>query len=208
MERDCIISYGAAQFLKDRLFEQSDPYQTYACYECGLLAEHARPIDTKVVGMSIRAEKPFCRNCKRSDTVRLIKIPYACKLLIQELMACNLALRLRFEDKIPPYINYEEEEKEEERVEEERKKRIENAEKETIEKQADLLDKKRKRTNQINDNKENDKRKFPSSDYAIETDIKIIEKEINSYEDSFPKKKKEKKSKKSLFSQRMKEKKC
>lgn len=80
MERDCLIGYGASMLLMERLMTSSDEYEAYACSECGLLGY-----------------KGWCQNCETGKDVRQLKIPYACKLLFQELQAMNVVPRLRLE---------------------------------------------------------------------------------------------------------------
>ena len=38
MERDCMLSHGTVQFLKERLFDSSDKYQFHLCKKSGLIA--------------------------------------------------------------------------------------------------------------------------------------------------------------------------
>lgn len=85
MERDCIISHGSAAFLKERLMDVSDAHSCYVCDLCGIIA---------IAGRGILE----CRACANQTAISKIQIPYAFKLLIQELMAMNIAPRIRVEN--------------------------------------------------------------------------------------------------------------
>lgn len=89
MERDCIIAHGSAAFLKERLMDQSDAYRVHVCESCGLIA---------VAKLNKNPPSFECRLCRtQSPKVAQVAMPYACKLLFQELMAMMITPRLRLE---------------------------------------------------------------------------------------------------------------
>uniref|UniRef100_A0A0K2TQW0 DNA-directed RNA polymerase subunit beta n=1 Tax=Lepeophtheirus salmonis TaxID=72036 RepID=A0A0K2TQW0_LEPSM len=80
MERDCLIAYGASMLLVERLMISSDAFDVDVCNQCGLLGYSG-----------------WCHNCKSSGSVSSIRIPYACKLLFQELQSMNIVPRLKLD---------------------------------------------------------------------------------------------------------------
>jgi len=93
MERDCVISHGAPHFLRDRLMDNSDPCVATICGKesCGMLAQSAAE------NTFVRNKNSFCKNCNSGECVKDMSCPFAFKLLIQELMAMNIAARIEWE---------------------------------------------------------------------------------------------------------------
>ena len=83
MERDTTVAHGAARFTKERLYDVSDKYSVYSCKKCGLIASYND-------AMHIHR----CRTCDNRTDFAYVQIPYACKLLFQELITMNIAPRL------------------------------------------------------------------------------------------------------------------
>jgi DNA-directed RNA polymerase II subunit RPB2 len=81
MEKDMLISHGASALLKEKLFLLSDKYNVEICNKCGLICIK-------------NGNKYKCNVCEGTGEIINVEIPYACKLLFQELMAMNIAPRI------------------------------------------------------------------------------------------------------------------
>ena len=67
--------------LLERLMISSDAFNVDVCKKCGLLGYSG-----------------WCQYCRSSVNVSSIQIPYACKLLFQELQSMNIVPRLQLEN--------------------------------------------------------------------------------------------------------------
>ena len=83
MERDAMISHGASKFIRGRMYDASDKYQVHVCKKCGLIATFNDEMHVHI-----------CKTCDNRSDFAYVEIPYACKLLFQELITMNIAPRL------------------------------------------------------------------------------------------------------------------
>ena len=83
MERDCMISHGASRFTKERVYDVSDAFRANVCKECGSFAAYNKKHNIY-----------HCNMCENTTKFAEVHIPYACKLLFQELTTMNIMPRI------------------------------------------------------------------------------------------------------------------
>jgi DNA-directed RNA polymerase II subunit RPB2 len=89
MERDCVIAHGISEFTKERFMECSDLFRCYSCRECGSII-----ISNPKEGIW------NCKGCGNTTNFSAIEIPYAYKLLLQELETMNITSRIITKNKL------------------------------------------------------------------------------------------------------------
>ena len=82
MERDCMISHGASNFLQERFMKVSDKFTCYICNKCNMTC----------VNIPYNSDY-HCKSCNNYLNFTKINIPYSCKLLFQELQSMSIVPR-------------------------------------------------------------------------------------------------------------------
>jgi DNA-directed RNA polymerase II subunit RPB2 len=77
MEKDCMLVHGATQFLNERMFLYSDPFQVDVCIDCGMMSSTSKK----------------CHVCN-SFNIKRCNIPYSIKNLLQELNGMGIKTKI------------------------------------------------------------------------------------------------------------------
>jgi len=114
MERDGVIAHGAAGFLQESMLYRGDEYFMAVCNNSGTIAIYNK---SQNIFLSPMADGPIKFNesidknlnienvSKFGRSFSILKIPYSLKLLIQELQAMNIQLRIITEANVEQLTN-------------------------------------------------------------------------------------------------------
>ena len=109
MERDGILGHGMAAFLKDSFLNRGDEYYVAVCNNTGSLAIYN---ESKNIFLSPQADGPinFTNNVDGTYNIKniskfgrsfsILKVPYSFKLLLQELQAMNVNMKIITDDNV------------------------------------------------------------------------------------------------------------
>ena len=93
MERDVMVAHGMSKFCRERMYNVSDKYAVHVCKKCGMIATYNNgdfgPMRAKP-DMAVH----YCHTCNNSTDFAYVEIPYAYKLMSQELQAINVVPRI------------------------------------------------------------------------------------------------------------------
>jgi len=96
MERDCVAAHGISEFTKERFMECSDLFRCWSCQDCGLIAV-----------VNPKEGIWNCKGCGNTTNFSAIEIPYAYKLLLQELETMCISSRIITQKKLLRYVKEE-----------------------------------------------------------------------------------------------------
>ena len=88
MERDSVLSHGVSKFMQESMTVRSDNYNIPVCQNCGTIAVYNPSVKNRIL---------YCKLCNNNTNIVQVNLPYAFKLLIQELEAMNIQLRINTE---------------------------------------------------------------------------------------------------------------
>ena len=98
MERDCLIGYGAANLILERLMLSSDQFVVYVCKICGFIGYEGHCMHCNGAPDNKQdADEPMAgkRSLRQDSNMCAIKMPYASKLMLQELQAMNIRTQIK-----------------------------------------------------------------------------------------------------------------
>ena len=114
MDRDCLIAHGLSGFIKESMMVRGDEYYMAICNKTGCIAIYN---EANNIFLSPMADGPvkFVGNLledlniinvsKYGRDFSIVGVPYAFKLLIQELQAMNVQMRIITEDNVDQLLS-------------------------------------------------------------------------------------------------------
>ena len=114
MERDGVIAHGMTTFLNESMIERGDKYFMAICNKTGCISVYN---ESKNIFLSPQCDGPLKYNTtvdgdlevekvsKYGRSFSIVRVPYAFKLLMQELMVMNVQMRIITEDNIDQLQN-------------------------------------------------------------------------------------------------------
>jgi DNA-directed RNA polymerase II subunit RPB2 len=93
MERDVMIAHGMSKFCRERMYDVADKYAVHVCKKCGMLATFNngdKGLMRCKQGMTVHR----CSTCDNTTDFAYVQVPYAYKLMSQELQCINVVPRI------------------------------------------------------------------------------------------------------------------
>jgi len=94
MERDVMLAHGMAKFCRERLYDASDKYSVHVCKCCGMIACYNDGIQKSRLYSVADMTVHLCKTCGNTTDFARVEVPYAYKLMAQELQTINVVPRI------------------------------------------------------------------------------------------------------------------